>query len=204
LTITPKKAKSTFPGPRPTELEPPHYEEAIPPASEAVFPAGFRKLKKYVYPYISSTKDVKYGRYPYPAGYETKQTPSPAGGGEGGNPSLWDIHAEVSLTVSNTGDWEGKEVVQLYLSFPDGVVDPPLPGEATGSGDKIDFPVKVLRAFEKLSIDKGGSTQVNFALTRKDLSYWSVRHQNWVMPMEGKFTIRVGNSSRRLSLEGTL
>jgi beta-glucosidase len=37
-------------------------------------------------------------------------------------------------------------------------------------------------------------------LSRKDLSYWSVRAQNWVMPVEGTFRVWAGRSSRDLPL----
>lgn len=194
LAFTTTKAKSALPAPRPASLNPPILESALPDPSTALFPKGFRKLKKYVYPYISSTDQIQKGEYPYPQGYTEKQPPSQAGGGQGGNPSLYDIHLNISLTLTNTGTRKGMEVVQLYLSFPEKVVE-----EATG--DVIDFPVKVLRAFEKVELDAGESRTVAMGLTRKDLSYWSVVRQNWVMPVEGEFTVRVGRSSRDLPLQ---
>lgn len=196
------KSKSTFPSPRPDGLIPPGYSEDIPPAREAVFPTGLRKLKKYIYPYISQ-KDadhIKKDRYPYPDGYNHKQPPSPAGGGEGGNPSLWDVHAQVNVTITNKGSRVGKEVVQLYVSFPPNVPEDGA-GHETSEGTKtVDFPVKVLRGFEKPELQPGESEIIGFRLTRKDLSYWSTTDQNWVMPTQGKFKIQVGNSSRNLPL----
>ena len=196
LVLNTVEPKSALPSPRPVELHAPVFDTAIPDPKEALWPQGFRKLKSWCYPYIASVDEVKKGTYPYPLGYETKQPPSPAGGGEGGNPDLYDIHLNVSLTLTNTGTRKGKEVVQLYLSFPENVVE-----ESTG--EVIEFPVKVLRAFEKVELDKGESRVVELGLTRKDLSYWSVVRQNWVMPVGGSFTVRVGRSSRDLKLEGT-
>ena len=195
LTITTTKAKSSLPSPRPVDLETPSLHSPFVDPSTALFPAGFRKLKKYVYPYISSTDEIKKGDYPYPQGYTAKQAPSQAGGGEGGNPSLYEIHLNVSMTLTNTGDRKGKEVVQLYLSYPSGILE-----ESTA--EAIEFPNKVLRAFEKIELDVGESQQISMGLTRKDLSYWSVVKQNWVMPVGGEFIIRVGRSSRDLPLEG--
>jgi hypothetical protein len=43
---------------------------------------------------------------------------------------------------------------------------------------------------------------VDFNITRRDLSYWDVVKQNWVMPTEGNITITVGASSRDLRLTG--
>lgn len=193
LALTAVQPKSPFPSPRPDMLSPPSYDTAIPDPSSALFPPHFRKLKNYIYPFISSTKDITRGRYPYPRGYSIAQEPSPAGGAEGGNPSLYETHLSVTFTLKNEGKRKGKQTAQVYVSFPTGVVD-----ESTG--EQIEFPVKVLRGFEKLELDVGESKKVQVNLTRKDLSYWSVGRANWVMPTEGKFTIRVGSSSRNLPL----
>jgi hypothetical protein len=197
LAITALQPKSAHPAPRPIGLEPPSYETTIPDATSALFPEGFYKLTKYIYPYISSVKEVNPGEYPYPDGYSTPQPPSEAGGGQGGNPSLFETFARVAVSVANSGSRAGKEVVQLYVSFPDVVTEP-------STGEIIDFPVKVLRNFEKVELQPGQKIVVELNLTRKDLSYWSVVQQNWVMPTEGEFRISVGRSSRDLPLEGTL
>ncbi|EJD05137.1 uncharacterized protein FOMMEDRAFT_79988 [Fomitiporia mediterranea MF3/22] len=203
LNVTPTKSKSPFPSARPQGLSPPRLDETIPPASDAVYPPGFRKLKKFIYPYIDRVSDIKTGKYPYPAGYDIVQEPSQAGGGEGGNPSLWDIHAEVEFTLTNTGQRRGKEVVQLYVSFPSNIHVGDIDGTAR-PGLYNDFPVRVLRGFEKIELAPGESKQVKFEVTRKDLSYWSVEHQNWVMPTRGTFELSVGSSSRNMPLTGLL
>jgi hypothetical protein len=193
LKLTTIKDKSPLPAARPDALVPPSFDNSIPDAQSAVFPPGFRKVKRRIYPYISSKSLVKPGSYPYPDGYSASQPPSPAGGGQGGNPSLYDEHLSISFSVTNTGARRGKDVAQVYVSFPEDVSDE--------NGDHIDFPVKVLRAFEKFELKKGQSTIIEIKLTRRDLSYWSVVRQNWVMP-EGSFGIRVGRSSRNTVLEG--
>ncbi len=194
LVLTSVRPKSPFPSARPDMLDPPSYDTAIPDPSTALFPPHFRKLKNYIYPFISSTKSIKRGPYPYPRGYSITHEPSPAGGGEGGNPSLYETHVSVNFTLKNDGKRKGKQTAQVYVSFPSGVVD-----ESTG--DEIDFPVKALRGFEKLELDIGESKEVQVNLTRKDFSYWSRGRANWVMPTEGKFKIMVGSSSRNLPLE---
>ena len=188
------KPKSLFPSPRPnTTVLPVTLPTQLPEPETAVFPAGFRKLRNYIYPYLDNSTIKTEPYYPYPKGYNTVQPPSPAGGGEGGNPSLYDEHVSVSVNVTNTGKRKGKQVVQVYVSFPPNVID-----ASTGKG--IDFPVRVLRAFEKVEINATETATVNMNLTRKDLSYWSVGRQNWVMP-DGNFTIAVGASSRDLPLQ---
>ncbi|KAI4592407.1 hypothetical protein KJ359_011218 [Pestalotiopsis sp. 9143b] len=105
---------------------------------------------------------------------------------EGGQADLWDVIAEVTTNVTNSGAWDGKEVVQLYVGIP-------------GS----DVPVRQLRGFEKPTIAVGETVQVEFAVTRKDLSVWDVAAQTWNL-QEGDYSIAVGKSSRDLPLTGTL
>ncbi|TQV98072.1 beta-glucosidase 1 precursor [Cordyceps javanica] len=189
LQITEVKAKSQLAGDRPADkASPPALGDKIPDIGEAIFPAEIRKLQKYIYPYIKSESEIKSGDYPYPEGYDVKQPPSAAGGGEGGHPDLWETHVSVRADVGNDGAVGGKAVTQLYVSFPD--------------TKGVDLPVRVLRGFEKVYLAPGESQNVLFNLTRRDLSYWDTKLQNWVMP-EGKFSISVGASSRDLKLSGT-
>lgn len=189
VKLTEKKAKSKLPQKRPDRIaEPPTFSDKIPDAKEAIFPSSIRRLKKFIYPYIESATEIKVGEYPYPEGYSVKQPLSEAGGGEGGNPDLWEVHVAVSVDVTNTGDLGGKAVPQLYVTFP--------------STPNIDFPARVLRGFEKFFLNKGETKTAHFNLTRRDLSYWDTRLQNWVMP-DGEFSIAIGDSSRKLPLTAT-
>jgi beta-glucosidase-like glycosyl hydrolase len=184
--------KSALPAARVPGIDPPQYDDSIPDVSEALLPKGFRKLKKFVYPYINKASEIKKGTYPYPDGYDIKQIPSEAGGDEGGNPDLWNSYVSVSVDIKNTGSVTGKEVVQLYLGF----------DRVLGDAKEVDFPRSVLRAFEKIELKSDEVQTVQFNLTRRDLSYWDVVRQNWVMPTEGSITIKVGASSRDFKLTG--
>jgi beta-glucosidase-like glycosyl hydrolase len=197
LTTTVVKAKgnNSLPAPRPAGVKLLNYDTKLPDPSTAVFPPGFRQLSKYIYPYITSTKLIRLGMYPYPKGYDKPETPSQAGGGEGGNPALFDTMVLVNVTVTNTGTRKGQEVIQLYISYPEQAI--------YEGGKKIDFPDKVLRNFVKIELDTGQTQTVSLPLTRKDLSYWSTVRQNWVMPTEGSFRVHVGRSSRDLPLVGS-
>jgi beta-glucosidase len=93
---------------------------------------------------------------------------------EGGDPALFQTIAEVSCTIANTGSVAAAEVAQLYVHIPGG-------------------PERVLRGFEKVSIQPGNSASVKFELKRKDLSTWDVVLQRWVVP-KGKIEVRVGKS----------
>jgi beta-glucosidase len=190
IKLTEKKGKSALPAKRPEPgAKPPKYDDKIPNVDEALFPGEIRRLDKYVYPYIESASDVKDGAYPYPDGYEQEQTPSEAGGDEGGNPDLWETHVVVSVSIKNTGSTGGKVVPQLYLSYP---------GPASSG---VDFPVRVLRGFQKVFLKPGETKKVEFEVTRRDLSYWDVERQNWVMVEDGKYVLAVGESSRDLKLK---
>ncbi|KAI3321583.1 glycoside hydrolase family 3 protein [Xylariaceae sp. AK1471] len=184
------KSKSALPAPRPKDFAaPPEYDTSIPDAKEALFPVGLRKLEKYVYPYLDSVDDIVSHPYPYPDGYDVKRPLSGAGGDEGGNPDLWATYVTVSVDITNTGASKGQAVPQLYLSYP--------------HSDTVDFPVKALRGFDKILLEKGETSTVTFNLTRRDLSYWDVMAQNWVMIVEGEYKFMVGQSSRDLPVSGT-
>ncbi|CAF9931380.1 MAG: hypothetical protein GOMPHAMPRED_005905 [Gomphillus americanus] len=188
------KKKSAFPNPRqPGTIVPPNYDTTIPDPQEALVPSGFHLVRNRIYPYIRSVKDVKKGTYPYPEGYHNEQPPSPAGGAPGGNPSLYEEHLSISFTIKNTGSRAGKDVAQIYVRFPpDGVKNQ--------GGEQVSFPPRVLRQFEKVELQAGQSKTIEVKLTRKDLSYWDVWAQNWIMP-EMSFGIDVGRSSREIVLQ---
>jgi beta-glucosidase len=105
----------------------------------------------------------------------------------GGNPALWETLYTVSAVVANTGSTAGSAVPQLYLGLPQ-----PANEDVT--------PVKVLRGFEKVLLQPGESKTVTFPLMRRDLSYWSVEPQAWVIG-EGEVKVYAGFSSRDVRSE---
>ncbi|KAF3398431.1 putative beta-glucosidase G [Penicillium rolfsii] len=104
----------------------------------------------------------------------------------GGNPALWENIYKVSVSVTNSGPIKGATVPQLYVTFP--------------CSAPQGTPPKQLRGFEKFSLGPGKSRTVRFELMRRDLSYWDILSQQWLIP-EGEFIIRVGFSSRDLKEE---
>lgn len=152
-------------------------------------------IPNYVYPFLNSTdlqassNATDYGlpTAAYVPEGATNGSPyaiHPAGGAPGGNSGLYDVVAMVTASVANTGSIAGDEVVQLYVSL--GPNEPP----------------RVLRGFDRLTIQPGLSGTFRAELTRKDISTWDVTTQNWV-PV-GDVTIYVGSSSRKLPLQGAL
>jgi len=100
----------------------------------------------------------------------------------GGNPSLWGVLYTVNVTVTNTGNVDGAAVPQLYLSLPQIAGEDPTP-------------LNVLRGFEKVSLGAGESQQIEFDLTRRDLSYWDTGRQQWLIA-SGSIGVNAGFSSR--------
>lgn len=101
----------------------------------------------------------------------------------GGNPALWETLYTVTVTVRNTGKVNGAAVPQLYVTLP----------ESAPAGT----PLRQLRGFDKVSLKAGKSKKVSFPLMRRDLSYWDVASQDWVIP-SGEIKLSVGFSSRDL------
>ncbi|KAH7126766.1 beta-glucosidase-like protein [Dendryphion nanum] len=200
-TITSVTPLTSVPPPRPAKGPTPTYSTAIPPASEAYWPANFNRIWRYLYSWLekgdadAAARDANSTRkYPYPAGYSNVQKPGPpAGGAQGGNPALFDVAFDLSVTVSNTGSREGRAVAQLYVQFPTGIA--------------FDTPIIQLRDFAKTRTLAAGESQVlNLKVTRKDLSVWDVVSQNWIIPsLEGEYKIWVGGASDTLGLScGTI
>ncbi|MNP92701.1 Thermostable beta-glucosidase B [compost metagenome] len=86
----------------------------------------------------------------------------------------------VKIPVTNTGNREGAEVVQLYIHETNPV---------------LLRPEQELKGFSKVSLKPGETKIVEIQLSARDFSYWSVEEKGW-KASEGKFEIRVGSSSR--------
>lgn len=83
-----------------------------------------------------------------------------------------------SVTVTNTGDREGKEVVQLYIR------------DLVGS---ITRPVKELKGFQKISLKPGESKVVTFTVSEADLRFYN-SDLNYVSE-PGDFKLFIGTNS---------
>jgi len=92
-----------------------------------------------------------------------------------------DSSTTIRVKISNTGGYDGKEVVQLYIR--DNV-------------STVTRPILELKGFEKIFLKKGESKTVEFKVTPDMLKYFDYHMHEVVEP--GKFTISVGNSSVNL------
>ena len=68
-----------------------------------------------------------------------------------------DTGVEAEVTVINTGDRDGDEIVQLYIDYPNAAVERPAP---------------LLRGFERVSVGAGARRTVRFSIPEQDLKYW--------------------------------
>lgn len=89
---------------------------------------------------------------------------------------------EVRVTVTNTGERSGREVVQVYTSL---------------AGSHVQRPPRELKGFGVIELEPGASGEVAVTVRREDLAYWDVRADRWVVE-GGEYTIEVGASSRDL------
>jgi len=94
-----------------------------------------------------------------------------------------DEEIEVSLTVSNTGKYNGEEIVQLYLH------------DIVGS---IIRPVKELKDFRKIALKAGESKKITFTIDREKLSFFN-RQLTWAAE-PGDFDLMIGASSKDIRM----
>lgn len=85
----------------------------------------------------------------------------------------------ISVTVSNEGDYDGYEIVQLYLR---------------DIYAEIARPVKELKSFERIFLKKGESREVKFVITENELKFYNSELQYVYEP--GEFDVMVGPNSR--------
>ncbi|HHV10800.1 MAG TPA: glycosyl hydrolase [Clostridiales bacterium] len=91
----------------------------------------------------------------------------------------------VKVTVTNTGKFEGKEVIQLYVS---------------GKTQGIIRPERELRAFDKINLAPGESKEVVFKLDKRAFAYWNTTFHEWHVST-GDYQIQIGASASDILLE---
>ncbi|CAA7197228.1 beta-glucosidase BglX [Chryseobacterium potabilaquae] len=90
----------------------------------------------------------------------------------------------INVNVSNVGNYDGEEVVQLYIRDLFG---------------KVIRPIKELKGFQKVFIKKGESKEVQFILTTEDLKFYDDElNFDWE---SGEFDIMVGTDSKDVQIK---
>lgn len=91
---------------------------------------------------------------------------------------------EVSVTITNTGKYDGEEIVQLYLR------------DKVGS---IARPVKELKDFQKIKLNAGETKTIKFIIDKEKISFFNQQLQ-WVAE-PGDFELMIGASSEDIRLK---
>ncbi len=94
----------------------------------------------------------------------------------------------ISVDVKNTGTFNGDEVVQLYLKH---------------LNSKVERPDRELKGFCRAAIKAGETKTIKISLKAKDLAYWDVSKQKFVVEKD-KIKIMIGSSSEDIKLEKTI
>jgi beta-glucosidase len=86
----------------------------------------------------------------------------------------------LSVQITNSGEREGQEVVQLYVR------------DVTAS---VSRPEKELKGYAKIKLKPGETRRVSLGIDKKSLAYWDESRQAWVAEA-GRFEALVGSSSQ--------
>ena len=122
--------------------------------------------------------DAKGLEVTYPFGHGLSYTTIEYGTATAAVSADGDIVVKVDLT--NTGDRDGREIVQVYLAAVQSIVQR-APRE--------------LKAFSSVALAAGETRTIELVVRREDLAYWDVRVDRWVV--EGSdYTVEVAASSR--------
>lgn len=91
----------------------------------------------------------------------------------------------ISVDVTNVGDYDGDEVVQVYVSTPES------PAEAQR-------PIKRLKGFRRVTIPKGQTKTVCFEIDCEDLWFWDMEADRMIWD-KGLYAFEIGSSSKNIS-----
>lgn len=148
------------------------------PRSEGQLPLFYSQGKRRAYvegaatPLYAFGYGLSYTQFEY-SGLEMQE-------GDGGK-----VLQTVSCIVTNSGDRDGEEVVQLYINDPVASVS--------------QAPI-LLKAFERIALKKGESKKVTFTLRAEDLSLYNREMKQVVEP--GEFRVMIGAASDDIRLKG--
>lgn len=99
----------------------------------------------------------------------------------------------VRVLITNIGDRDGAEVIQMYVGLPNSIVF---------------RPAKELKGFKKVFLRAGESREVSIPFDDKTFRYWNVKTAKWEVEM-GIYNIMVGASisdirlTEKIEIEGT-
>ena len=95
----------------------------------------------------------------------------------------------MSVTVTNTGQRSGDEVVQLYIH------------QRHGSASR---PVRELKGFQRVTLAAGESRTLEFPLGPGQLRYWNAATRDWVIDTSTIDVFSGGDSTAELTTSFTI
>lgn len=95
---------------------------------------------------------------------------------------------ELNFNISNTGGMAADEVAQVYVHRKD---------------SSVEWPVKELKGFKRVTIDAGSTAKVRVSIPLLDLRYWDVESNDWVLE-PGEIELLVGSASDDIRLSAVL
>lgn len=117
----------------------------------------------------------------YPFGYGLSYTTF-----EFSNPKYYSDKNTLSFSITNTGDYPGKEVIQLYVSY-----------------TKNTKEYKQLKDFIKVDLNPQETKQIEFVLRDDEFEFYSIKNNSFVKGT-GEFTVKLGTSSNDFFFSTTL
>lgn len=99
-----------------------------------------------------------------------------------------DDKIEFSMVLKNIGEFDGEEVIQIYLSH---------------NGTAVKYPIKQLADYKRVNLNVGEQRRLEFSITTRELHYWC-EESNCFKLEPGEAKLLVGSSSEDIRLEAQL
>ena len=93
----------------------------------------------------------------------------------------------LNFSIKNSGKYNGDEVAQVYVKFPD---------------QGIKTPLKQLKGFKRVHIKKGATEQISIEIPKEELRLWDDQKKQFYTP-SGTYHFMVGKSSDNICLQKT-
>ncbi|RZJ19851.1 MAG: hypothetical protein EON51_16495, partial [Acinetobacter sp.] len=138
--------------------------------------------------YSMEGKTYRYVKKPvlYPFGYGLSYTNFAYSGLKLSTTKInYKVPLRISLTIKNSGSYDGDEVVQLYI-------------KQAGVG----MPIKELKGFKRIHLKKGTQQQLSFELKASDIQHYDAKIDD-LKTKSGKVQLMIGPSSADSRLVGS-
>ena len=85
---------------------------------------------------------------------------------------------QMAVQVENTGNYDGDEVLQAYIEYP----------------NLERMPVKELKGFKRTNVSKGNTVKVNLTIPVAELQKWDLTNHKWKL-YKGQYTVCIGKNA---------